>query len=132
MKGLFQVLNELAFVIQVCLLFGCYCIQDCKLIELLIYFGVNFNIFILLLFGLQFDDGGVSRDEFIVVFLSFLEFVQIILNNVEGGEQFEEGSGTDKLIEIVIRYVNMKIKLFVERVMRILFFIYNLLFIWII
>lgn len=52
------------------------------------------------------DDGGVSRDELTAVLLSSLESAQTILNNVEGGEQPEEGSGTDKLIETVTRIVS--------------------------
>ena len=61
-----------------------------------------------------------------------MESAQTILNNVEGGEQPEEGSGTDKLIETVTRYVNMKIKLSAEKVLRTLSFVYNSLSTWII
>ncbi|XP_068678322.1 trafficking protein particle complex subunit 12-like isoform X2 [Montipora foliosa] len=52
------------------------------------------------------DDGGVCRDELTAVLLSSLESAQTILNNVEGGEQPEESSGTDKLIETVTRIVS--------------------------
>jgi len=54
-------------------------------------------------FGLQAEDGGVSRDELTAVLLSSLESAQTILDNVEDTEQPEEGEGTDKLIETVTR-----------------------------
>ena len=54
-------------------------------------------------FGLQAEDGGVSRDELTAVLLSSLESAHTILDNVEDADQPEEGNGTDKLIETVTR-----------------------------